>query len=63
MYVHGKMAISPVLVCHLTTPDSIQGVIKVRATHAGLFLGDFSSVLAFHPYANGVFGHQKWSPE
>ena len=63
MYIRGKIAISPVLVWRLTTPDSIQGVIKVPSTHVCLFLGDFSSVLAFHPYVNGVLGHQKWSPE
>lgn len=63
MYIRGKMAISPVLVWRLTTPDSIQGVIKVPSTLVCLFLGDFSSVLAFHPYVNGVLGHQKWSPE
>lgn len=63
MYIRGKMAISPVLVWRLTTPDSIQGVIKVPSTHVCLFLGDFSAVLAFHPYVNGVLGHQKWSPE
>ena len=61
MYIRGKMAISPVLVWRLTTPT--QGVIKVPSTHVCLFLGDFSSVLAFHPYVNGVLGHQKWSPE
>lgn len=58
MYIRGKMAISPVLVWRLPTPDSIQGVIKVPSTHVCLFLGDFSSVLAFHPYVNGVLGHQ-----
>ena len=63
MYIRGKMAISPVLVWRLTTPDSIQGVIKVPSTHVCLLLGDFPSVLAFHPYVNGVLGHQKWSPE
>lgn len=63
MYIHGEMAISPVLVWRLTTPDSTQGVIKVHSTNVCLFLGDFSSVLAFHPYVNGVLGHQKWSPE
>lgn len=63
MYIRGKMAMTPVLVWHLATPDSIQGVIKVPSTHVCLFLGDFSSVLAFHPYVNGVLGHQKWSPE
>lgn len=56
MYIHGKMAISPVLVWRLTTPDSTQGVIKVPSTHVCLFLGDFSSFLAFHPYVNGVWG-------
>ena len=59
MYIHSKMAISLVLVWHLTTPDSTQGVIKVPSTHVCLFVGDFSSVLAFHPYVNGVFGNQK----
>ena len=43
MYIHGKTAISPVLVWRLTTPDSTQGVIKVPSTHVCLFLGDFSS--------------------
>lgn len=59
MYIHGKTAISPVLVWRLTTPDSTQGVIKVPSTHVCLFLGDFSSFhlpSIFHPYANGVFG-------